>query len=372
MKKGLAAVVLLVLGSPIFSQNEGKKRLFPKTETFVLEPRIEKAVSRGLEWLASPESFVRRDGSFLLGDAENPAPVAITAIAVLSFLAHGEQEGRGKYGHIISSGIDYLLKHQVNSPGRVEDGYFRADNDKLSRTHGHGYATLCLAEALGTAGYLEDSPIQEKDIRSSLIKAVRFIERIQGPSGGWYYYPYRDPESHEGSVTICLVQALRAARNAGIYVDYKVIEKAEKYVKRLQKPNGSFRYMLGSTRSTMALTAAAIATLNMAGLYDDPAIEKGMRWLKSQEPFLFRRRDILGELDTMFPYYERLYLAQAYWQAGNLSHWKRWFKKEVNYLLSRQKRDGSWKSKKYGSVYATAMNCLVLQMPYNYLPIFRR
>ena len=334
----------------------------------------DRAVERALRWLAGPESYVPRDGSFLLGDAENPAPVAVTALAALAFLAHGECEDRGRYGSIVAGAVAYLLRHQVHAPGRVDDGYFQADNDKLSRTHGHGYATLCLAEALGQAGYAQDSPIPgEKAIRSALVRAVRFIERIQGPSGGWYYYPYRDPESHEGSVTITLVQALRAARNAGIKVDVRVIRKAENYVHRLQRRDGSFRYMLGSERpSTMGLTAAAIATLNMTGIYDDPAIARGLAWLKSQERFRQARRRFMGEAGFPFPFYERLYLAQAYWQSRSLAHWKTWFAREKAYILKLQRTNGSWASKKYGAVYATAVNCLVLQMPYNYLPIFQR
>jgi len=335
---------------------------------------LDRAVEKALAWLAGPSSFVPRDGSFLLGDAENPAPIAVTALAGLAFLAHGECEGRGGYGRVVAGAVSYLLRHQVRAPGKVEDGYFRADNDKLSRTHGHGYATLCLAEALGQCGYSPDSPIEgEGAVRSALVRAVRFIERIQGPSGGWYYYPYRDPESHEGSVTVTLVQALRAARNAGIHVDVRVIRKAEDYVRRLQKRDGSFRYMLGSERpSTMGLTAAAVATLNMTGIYDDPAVARGLAWLRSQESFRSNRRRIMGEAGFAFPFYERLYLAQAYWQSRSLAHWRSWFAAEKSYLVKTQRPGGFWVSRKYGAVYATAVNCLVLQMPYNYLPIFQR
>lgn len=337
------------------------------------DAEAEAALGRALAWLASPECHAPRDGSFLLGDAENPAPIAVTALATLAFLAHGEQEGRGKYGHVVAGGVRFLLNQQERAPGRVQDGYFRSDNDKLSRTHGHGFATLCLAQALGMVGG-RSSPLlpDPAEVRTGLARAVRFIERIQGPSGGWYYSAYRDPDAHEGSVTITLVQALRAARGAGIAVDYEVIRRAETYVRQSQKADGSFRYMLGDERSSAALTAAAIATLNMAGVYDDPALERGLAYLREQINIQQSRMHHLGQEGLPFPYYERLYTAQAFWQGRSLRDWEAWFPVERRQILRSQAPNGSWKSRQYGSVYATAMNCLVLQMPWNYLPIFQR
>src|SRR6185295_17264300 len=103
-------------------------------------------------------------------------------------------------------------------------------------------------------------------IKNALVAAVQRIEQSQGAEGGWYYDPYPMP-MHEGSVTICMVQALRAARDAGIQVDSKLVARAEDYVRRLQsKKTGLFCYTLGDeTRTSVALTAAGISTLNATG-----------------------------------------------------------------------------------------------------------
>ena len=46
---------------------------------------------------------------------------------------------------------------------------------------------------------------------------------------------------HEGSVTVCLVQALRGARNSGVRVDGTVIQRAIGYVESLQDETGGFQ-----------------------------------------------------------------------------------------------------------------------------------
>ena len=44
----------------------------------------------------------------------------------------------------------------------------------------------------------------------------------------------------------------------------------------------------------------------------------------------------------------------------------------IDELLVRQVQDGSWGDNTVNSEYGTAMACIVLQMPNNYLPIFQR
>ena len=73
-----------------------------------------------------------------------------------------------------------------------------------------------------------------------------------------------------------------------------------------------------------------------------------------------------------FPYYERLYLAQAYWQLTDTRQFERWTDREGPRVLAAQKPDGSWSSRFYGDSYATAMNCLFLALPEGLLPIFQR
>ena len=54
-------------------------------------------------------------------------------------------------------------------------------------------------------------------------------------------------------------------------------------------------------------------------------------------------------------------------------HWQRYFTKLRSFLIQHQEPDGSWRNTVGpGSTLGTAMACLILEIPYRYLPIFQR
>ncbi len=59
------------------------------------------------------------------------------------------------------------------------------------------------------------------------------------------------------------------------------------------------------------------------------------------------------------------------WHAGG-DYWKEWYPAVRDELLREQREDGSWRDGEVCDEYGTAMACLVLQTPMNYLPIFQR
>ena len=323
---------------------------------------LRRTLEDGLAYLARRQAE-SANGSFPLDDVEPRmhAPVGVTALGTLAFMAAGNLPGRGPHGREVQRAIEYLIDHTDLAPESDRYGYISSSGDKLSRTHGHGFATLALAQAYGM------SPRSER-LERALRAAVGRIEKSQGSEGGWEYSPL-PIAAHEGSVTICMVQALRAARNVGIKVDGSVIGRAEDYIVRLQKPDGTFRYTLDDDRSSIALTAAAISTLNATGKYDTGVIKDGV-------DAIWAGMELAADGDrsrkSNFPFYERLYMAQAFWQLSDRTHFERWFTKERERLVHDQKSDGSWRSTQYGSCYATAVNCLVLAVPEGVLPIFQR
>lgn len=322
-------------------------------------PATERAVDRGLAYLASLQAR-SGDGSFAITDVVDPtgyAPLGISALCALAFLSAGNAPDRGPHGEVVTRVLEYLLLHTDLALDSSVRGLVSVQGDKVSRAHGHGYATLVLAEAYGMSSGSER-------IRTALVAAVERIEKSQGAEGGWFYAP-NPVADHEGSVTICLVQALRAARDAGIQVDANVIHRAEDYVRRLQNESGLFRYKLNDPRASVGLTAASISTLNAAGHYDERVIQDGIDAIWSE---LLQGRDRRPD----FPEYERFYVAQAFWQLSDTSHFLRWFAEERDRILGTQQDDGSWKGSQFGSAYVTAVNCLVLTLPDAALPIFQR
>jgi hypothetical protein len=220
--------------------------------------------------------------------------------------------------------------------------------------YGHGFATLFLAECYGMTG--------RKEIREKLTKAVSLIVNTQNSEGGWRYQPQR--RDADISVTICQVMALRAARNAGIFVPRDTIDRCIDYVKRSQNADGGFMYMIQGGQSAFPRSAAGVVALYSAGVYEGPEIEKGLEYLMNYLP----RGGAFSRESHYF--YGHYYAVQAMWHAGG-KYWNQWYPAVRDELVSRQRDDGSWMDS-ICAEYGTAMAALVLQMPNNYLPIFQR
>jgi len=341
MKRAMTIFCALALCAVLLSPWGGGPAESEEQAT-TLDARVNEAVDAALSYLASR---VQPDGSM----PGSFAPVAIAALTGMAFLAGGNVPGRGKYGDEVRRIKDYIL-----SCAHPTSGYI------TSRTYGgnmysHGFATLFLAEILGMS---PDPKVDE-----TLRKAIRLIEYSQGKLGGWRYSPR--PSESDISVTICQVMALRAARNAGVPVDPKVVEKALECVKSCANPDGGFSYLAGNkTASAFPRSAAGVCILYYLGEYDAPEVKKGLRYLMNYVP------DAAGATPSSHVFYGYYYATQAMFQAGG-EYWRKWYPAVCRWLLRRQLKDGSF-SYSMGSDYATAMAAIIMQVPLRYLPILQR
>jgi len=324
-----------------FGQAGRKRRPLPAN---LMKKTTRQAVDRALAYLASRQND---DGSFGVGAYRRN--VAVGALAAMAFLANGNTPGRGRYGQQVSRAVQFILSHAQES-GFINAGAMNTHGPM----YGHGFATLLLAEAYGM------SP--DAQIRKVLSKAVKLIVSIQNEDGGWRYQPQR--KDADISVTICQVMALRAARNAGLFVPNQVIDRCTDYVKRSQNADGGFMYMLAGGESAFPRSAAGVVALYSAGIYDSAEVQKGLVYLRKNMPKL----DAFGTATHYF--YGHYYAVQAMWHAGG-DYWKQWYPRIHDELLANQQQNGSW-TDMVCSEYATAMASLILQMPRNYLPIFQR
>ncbi|MBI3097055.1 MAG: terpene cyclase/mutase family protein [Planctomycetes bacterium] len=346
------AGVILALGAgpPACPQDSTSTTRPPDTPDFVeITPAALQATERALAFLASQQS---RNGSF-----GTQYPVAVTSLSGLAFLSHGNQPGQGRYGEQVRLAIRYLVFDCAPSRG----GFITEPGQGQSRMHGHGFATLFLAEVWGMSETL-DATLRDR-LRVAIEGAVRTIENSQSRLGGWYYLPNK-ADLDEASVTVCEVAALRAARNAGFQVDKQVIDRAISYLKKSANKDGSFKYSLsmGQTRSSSALTAAAVSTLNFAGEYSLPEVQNGLKFLQKFKPGT--------DHNNGHQFYEDFYAAMAMFQAGG-AFWEEWFPLIRDDLIKRQTKSGAWEGE-YGTEYCTSLACLILQIPYRYLPILQR
>jgi len=338
------ALVAALLGTSNAAEQPELKLLGPEqSATEIMAPAVD-SVDKGLKFLSSQQ---REDGSFVTGGmGGNPAVVGLGGLA---FLSSGSAPDRGPYGKEISRAIDYLIANTR------PDGFISPPG---SQTHGpmygHGFATMFLGEVYGMS--LRD------DLRDSLSRSIELIVRTQNDEGGWRYDPV--PQQADLSVTICQIMALRAARNSGLHVPKATVDKCEAYVRQCQEPDGGFSYMLQNRGSMFPRSAAGVVALYSTGVYDDPAIERGLGYLDN---FLPQPERLQRESHY---FYGQYYAVQAMWHAGG-DRWQRWYPAVRNSLLKTQRADGSWRDS-VGPEYATAMACIILQVPNNTLPIFQR
>lgn len=315
-----------------------------------MPPELDRAVSRGLARLAQ---FQNADGSF--GEAQFGRTVAVTSLACLAFMADGNLPGRGVYGDVVRKGLEYVLRNATDS------GLLATDTAS-SPMYGHGFATLFLAEVYGTTPGGGDTELANR-VHRALVRAVRLIESSQNSEGGWRYNPV--PFDADTSVTICQVMALRSARNAGLEVSKQVIDRAVEYVRSCQNPDGGFRYQGVMGPSAWPRSAAAVATLQYAGIYEDRAIDSGLRYLFA----VSMPGD--GDGTAIHYHYGQYYAIKATFLAGGES-WARWWPNIRSELLRIQQPDGRWIDSSAGDEYGTAMALIVLQVPKRYLPIHQK
>lgn len=315
-----------------------------------ITPQLDAAVNRGLEWLASEQ---HDDGSF--GEGGWGRNVAVTSLAALAFMGDGHLPDRGQYAHIVEGALRYVMDNTSESGLLAGEG-------APSPMYGHGFATLFLGEIYGmTAGGSDTA--QAARLHETLVKAVRLIERSQNPQGGWRYNPI--PTDADVSVTICQVMALRSARSAGIDVSKDVIDNAIEYVRKSQNPDGGFRYQLDrGGMSAWPRSAAGVAALFYAGVYEGETIDRGLEYLHEQAtPEQTRQQPHY--------FYGHYYAVQTMYLAGG-EHWAEWWPEIREELLTQQTGQGAWPDRSIGSTYGTSMALIILQMPKRYLPIFQR
>lgn len=356
MKLSSFLLLSLVLMSPPTSADESAPK---KTER---QKMAAAAGQKGLQWLTTHQSA---NGSW-----GKKHTIAVTGFACLSYLSASEEPFIGAEGRALVKGLTFLLSQQKN-------GSFAAQGH--SWIHGQGFATLALAEAYGRSLLCKKKvDLDWKKIREVVAKAVTVISKNQSTSGGWWYTPGSKGQ-HEGSTTVCAVQALVSASNYGIAIDEKVLDKGFAYLKKCQNEDGGFDYRLGDTRSMKEGTAAAVATLGLMKKFDYTVMINGYKFLLKITPGTISRE--------RFPYYGHFYGCMGMhllWQEYKVDKTfrettQKYIAQVQKDLLSWQEKAGSWPLKSWmkssggeDKSYGTAFASLILFLPEARLSIYNR
>ena len=117
-----------------------------------------------------------------------------------------------------------------------------------------------------------------------------------------------------------------------------------------------------------AINAAAMTALASAGVHNDDLSDPVLTFLEKEYSNVAS-----GYYRNHFYYwYGNYYAAQAFYQFGG-PRLRAFYARLARDLLESQAADGRWRnSVGPGDEMGTAMACILLQMPRQYLPIFQR
>jgi hypothetical protein len=337
------------------------------------------AITKGLDWLVKMQ---QRDGHWEGNGGQYQG--AMTALSGMALLMEGSTLHEGKYAASVRKAVDWMMDH---AQGNGLFGNVHRASERERYMYGHGFGLLFLACVYGE----EEDNERRKKLAEILDRGVQFTGKAQTLRGGWGYVAdgcnVEGDGLDEGSVTITQVQALRAARNAGISVPGSIIDKAIMYLKKSTGPGGGIIYSLGMGRrdERVALTAAAVACGFNLGEYQSPMV-KG--WIKACQNSI--RPLGLGSGRIGHDEYTHYYYAQVLYMLGEDGYaklfpeskqpdrltWSNYRKTTFDSLVKLQSADGSWNSSAtwgyVGPIYTTALSLSMLQLDKATLPIYQR
>jgi hypothetical protein len=328
------------------------------------------AVEKGLAWLVKQQ---HRDGHW--SAAADQYPTALTGLAGMALLTEGSTAGKGKYKDNIRRAVDWLVAHSQGQSGLIGGGDQRESGRYM---FGHGYGMLFLACAYEG----ETDKARKRKMADVLNRGVKFSGQAQTTRGGWGYISAKDGNNFdEGACTVAQVQALRAARNAGIPVPDGLLKTARKYLTLSTGADGGVIYSLGQGGGggRPALTAAAITVAYSPAEYNSPIVKKWFTYCQRIIPAPNRGRFGYDEY-TLYYYsqavhglgdqgYAKLFPQSK--QADQLT-WSRYRAALGEALLQKQNADGSWAGSSVGPVYGTALFLTILQLDKEALPLYQR
>ncbi len=330
-------------------------------------------IARGLAYLAETQD---RDGHW---EDQGQNPTLLTALSGLALLMEGSNLREGKYRDNLRRATSWLMKRSQRN-GQIGSASFPRENGRYM--YGHGYAFLFLACVRGD----EEDKEQRKQLQDVLERAAKFTREAQTRRGGWGYVSASEGGNFdEGSQAVAQVQALCAARDAGIALPKDVLLDAQRYlIAASATSSGGVKYTCSDgypgDGGRPPLTAAALICGLNSGDYDSQLLKK---WLTFSCKHL---HDIESDRRGGVVEFTHYYFAQVMYALGDYGWaklfpdtpkadcptWTKYRTTTFDYLVRTQQRDGSWPASLQGTVYSTATFCSIMQLDNGALPIHQR
>ena len=306
---------------------------------------------KALWWLAKVQN---PDGSW----GERTYEQAMTGLALLTFLAHGETPTSKNFGKTVRMGMEWLA-NSPTSPGG-HHGY------------PHAIKAYALAEAFAMTGVslLEDA----------MNKSIRVIIDGQQKNGS-FDYAYKQTTRQDLSLAGWNYQALKAAYGAGCEEKglQDAIYKSVGWLKNRAAASDAgkgFPYKIEDGNPSAAgkatMRAVGVLCLQLFGEGKTPELADEIQAIAEVDYLKLNWAGAQG--GSLYGWY---YATQAMFQHGG-DEWKAWNRKFQKELNANQNPEGYWewpgnltKPKREsltGKVYATTLCALMLTVYYRYLP----
>jgi hypothetical protein len=323
--------------------------------------KAEKAVMAGLRWLKTHQN---EDGSW--ADQNRPA---MTGLAILCFLGHGELPNSPEFGATVKKGLDWLLAKGTEFHGNLS---LRTGKEfGQPGVYEHAIATYAICEYYAMT--------QDHRFTELVKQAVTFIVEGQAQDGGWQYN-YTQGSNSDTSVSGWQIQALKAAHLTGLGIAgvEESLDKAMLNLKRVQAKDGTFGYRVPGDRD-YSLDGVGVLCIYFWKQDKDRTVRDGIehmiRKTEKDRPVKYKHPTA-----SLYSWY---YNTQACLMFGGSAwaKWNQWYQVEI---ADAQSADGSWpktgcttNSHKenddgiFGQCYRTTLCVLMLEVFYRYKPISR-
>jgi hypothetical protein len=317
-------------------------------------------------------SYNNLDGTESFGWPQNE--VGISGLATLAFLGAGYTHREGRFQRTVRNALRYLKQVQDN------DGCF-GPRDDHHFVYNHAICSMAMSEGYAMTG--------SAMLRGPAQKSVDFIADCQNmdPDRGYLGWRYGvAPGDSDASVTGWMVLALKSARVAGLTVPERCWEGANRIYEDLTVlvngypktgyitrggPNARLR-----SQASFDNNASMDAINVLARLFMGESRTNGD--LQSQAARMCEPDGLPSTSPNKLDYYYWYYASLALFQMGG-RYWREWETPMINALTSTQRLEGGESVSTYGSwdsnsawgvagsrVYATAINCLTLEVYYRY------
>jgi hypothetical protein len=258
----------------------------------------------------------------------------------------------------VKRGVAALVKMMQVTPngGSFYDG---------GQMYSHGIATMALCEAYAMT--------RDRSLGRAAQQAVNFTCFAQDPLGGGWRYEPRQPG--DTSVLGWQLGALKSADLARLDVPRLVVERAGYFLDTAQADGGEtyvYEPLEAERRKTNATSAIGLlCRMYLGAERDHPVLKKGIERIVASGP---------SDNDVYYNFYATQLVFQ--YTDGQGEWWNKWNTSMREKLVASQDErghaEGSWAPKdgdhgkdKGGRLYATALNCMTLEVYYRLLPIYQ-